>query len=221
MTETPPSPKLPLPVMLIGLVLMLLGVLGARYFLAPHQPTLASKPPPHYLQPGKPIADFALIDYNKRRFDLSRLKGKWTFLYFGYTNCPDVCPTTMLIMKSVWSRLPAADKADPTPQMVFVTVDPGRDTPERLKKYVRFYQPDFLGVTGKMDEIDKLTKQVGVAHSITPNKDGKGYSVQHGSQIILVDPNGDERAVFSPPHKVAELVNNYVRIRHYYNQRMK
>jgi protein SCO1/2 len=214
--ETPPQPRLSLPLMLIGLALMVLGVLAARYVLGPHQPALQDKLPPHYLQPGKPITGFDLIDYNKQRFDETRFKNRWTFMFFGYTNCPDICPTTMLVMKSVWAKLPAEAKAAPTPQLVFVSVDPDRDTPEKLKSYVQFYHPDFLGVTGKADQIDILTRQVGVLYGFDDDPDGKGYTVKHSAQIILVDPTGKMRAVFSPPHKVDDIVRSFVQIRNYY-----
>lgn len=202
--------------MFLGLVLVVAGILAARYVLGPKAPILSAKLPPHYLEPGKPISGFDLIDYNHQRFDASRFKGRWTFMFFGYTNCPDVCPTTLLVMKSVWAKLPAAAKAAPAPQLVFVSVDPDRDTPERLKKYVTFYRPDFIGVTGKADEIDILTRQVGVQYGFDDDPDGKGYTVKHSAQIILVDPKGMMRAVFSPPHKVDDLVRSFVQIRNYY-----
>jgi protein SCO1/2 len=214
--QTPPPQRLPLPVMLIGLVLMVLGVLIARYLLGPHEPALPADLPVTYLQKGKPITGLNLIDYNKQRFDESRFKGKWTFMFFGYTNCPDVCPTTMLVMKSVWAKLPDAAKTAPSPQLIFVSVDPDRDTPEKLKSYVRFYHPDFLGVTGKAGQIDVLTRQVGVLYGFDDNADNKTYTVNHSAQIILVDPAGKMRAVFSPPHKVDDILRSFIQIRNYY-----
>jgi protein SCO1/2 len=216
--DTPPQQKLSLPVMLIGLALMVLGVLTARYLLEPHQQELPRDLEATYLQPGKPITGLDLIDYKQQRFDESRFKGKWSFMFFGYTNCPDVCPTTMLVMKSVWAKLPAEAKAEPSPQMIFVSVDPDRDTPDKLKKYVTFYHPDFLGVTGKADQIDILTRQVGALYGFEDNPDGKGYTVNHSAQIILVDPSGKMRAVFSPPHKVDDIVRSFVKIRNYYQR---
>lgn len=204
--------------MLSGLVLLVLGVFAARYLMSPHTPAFLARPPAHYLQPGKPLKGFSLIDYDRKPFTPSRFRGKWTFLFFGYTNCPDVCPTTLLMLKTVWNKLPAEAKKAPAPQMVFVSVDPKRDTPARLKKYVSFYHRGFIGVTGKVTEINKLTHQAGINYSITKHPDGS-YTVNHSAQIILVDPKGEMRAVFSPPQKVNELVSGYVQIRHYYNER--
>lgn len=215
--------SLSLPVILIGLALMVGGVFAARFLLTPHTPD-SSQPADiqgTYLQDAKPITGFHLLDYNHKPFDASRFKGKWTFLFFGYTNCPDVCPTTLLMLKSVWAKLPTAAKAAPQPQIVFVSVDPDRDTLDKLKSYVTYYQPDFLGVTGQADQIDKLTNQVGVLYGFDDDPDGKGYTVKHSAQIILVDPTGKMRAVFSPPHKVDAIVNSFVRIRNFYEGKAK
>jgi len=217
MTDQTPSPKtLPLPVMLLGIVLLVAGVLVARYALGPHESASSGELPAHYLQPGKPITGFHLLDDNQQPFDTNRFKGKWTFMFFGYTNCPDVCPTSMLVMKSVWAQLPFKVKSAPALQMVFVSVDPDRDTLTRLKSFVTFYNPDFLGVTGKADQIDVLTKQVGVLYGFDDDPDNHSYTVQHSAQIILVDPTGQMRAVFSPPHKAEDLVHSFIQIRNYY-----
>lgn len=216
MTNPPPPPaRLPLPVILFGLALMVLGVLAARYLLGPHAQKLPDDLSATYLASGKPITGLDLVDDNQQRFDETRFKGKWTFMFFGYTHCPDVCPSTLLVMKAVWAKLPAIAMAAPSPQMVFVSVDPGRDTPQKLKSYVTFYRPDFLGVTGKPAQIDRLTRQVGVAYSIEPGPAANAYTVNHSAQIILIDPTGEMRAVFSPPYKVDDIVRSFIQIRNY------
>jgi protein SCO1/2 len=214
----PQRPQIPLPVTIAGMVLMLAGVLAARYLLTPQGASTSDSAPAHYLKDAKPISAFSLVDDNQQPFDPARLQGKWTFMFFGYTNCPDVCPTTLLVMKSVWGKMPAAAKTTPSPQMVFVSVDPDRDTPQRLKKYVHFFNQDFIGVTGKANDIDKLTRQVGVRYGFDDAADGKGYTVNHSAQIILIDPQGKMRAVLSPPHKVDDILQTYLKIRAYYNQ---
>ena len=103
-----------------------------------------------FLPSGKPLAPFSLVDQDGKAFDVDRLKGRWTFMFFGYTNCPDVCPTTLQTMKDAWKLLDkkSLDKT----QMVFVSVDADRDPPAVLKKYVNYFHPDFIGVTGKPDK---------------------------------------------------------------------
>jgi len=209
---------MPLPLTIAGMVLLLVGVLAARYLLSPHGQAISPEAPPHYLKDARRITGFSLLDDNNQPFAPGRLQGKWTFMFFGYTNCPDVCPTTLLVMKSVWAKMPAALKSAPGPQLVFISVDPDRDTPQRLKKYVRFFHPDFIGVTGKADQIDKLTNQVGVRYGFDDAADGKGYTVNHSAQIILLDPEGKMRAVFSPPHKADAILHEYIQIRNYYNK---
>ena len=201
----------------IALVAMVAGLLLAKYVIPTSRP-LPVLSGGTFLPEAKNLSPFQLIDYDGKPFGPKQLQGKWSFVFFGYTNCPDVCPTTMLVMKSVWAKLPAEAKAEPSPQMIFVSVDPDRDTPDKLKKYVTFYHPDFLGVTGKADQIDILTRQVGALYGFEDNPDGKGYTVNHSAQIILVDPSGKMRAVFSPPHKVDDIVRSFVKIRNYYQR---
>ena len=100
--------------------------------------------------------------------------------------------------------------------MVFVSVDPDRDTPELLKQYVRYFDPSFIGVTGKADEIDKLTGQLGILYGFE-DKDAEGnYNVNHSAQFVLIDPQGRLRAVISPPHDPATIASNFQTIRNYY-----
>lgn len=206
------------PLVIVGLAVMVAGALVAHYALGPRQSaSLPEDLQATYLPQGKPISGLQLSDHKQAVFDESRFKDKWSFLFFGFTNCPDICPTTMLVMKSVWNKLPEAAKQSPAPQMIFVSVDPQRDTLDKLQKYVTFYHPDFLGVTGEMDQIDMLTKQLGVLYGFEdPTEDGN-YTVNHSSQIILVDPQGNMRAVFSSPHLVDEIVRSFASIRNYYN----
>lgn len=209
-------------VSVLGIILMLLGMLVARYTLAPPSQQAQKHALPEglqatYLPQGKPVTGLDLIDFDQQRFDETRFKGKWSFLFFGYTNCPDVCPSTMLVLKSIWAKLPLEVKTEPALQIIFVSVDPDRDNPEKLKKYVTFYHPEFLGITGKPDQIDTLTRQLGVLYGFDDDEKGQGYTVNHSAQIILIDPQGMMRGVFSTPHQVDEIVHSFVEIRKYYN----
>lgn len=217
-TEKSTNKSINWPLVIVGLAVMVAGALVAHYALGPRQSaSLPEDLQATYLPQGKPISGLQLSDHNQAVFDESRFKDKWSFLFFGFTNCPDICPTTMLVMKSVWNKLPEAAKQSPAPQMIFVSVDPQRDTLDKLQKYVTFYHPDFLGVTGELDQIDMLTKQLGVLYGFEdPTEDGN-YTVNHSSQIILVDPQGNMRAVFSSPHLVDEIVRSFASIRNYYN----
>lgn len=101
------------------------------------------------LNPGKPIQPFDLLDHHGEKFDINRLKGKWTILFFGFTNCPDICPVTMHFLKSVKKSLIEKNAWDNV-QVGFLTVDPARDTVEQLSNYVPHFDPEFVGITGSV-----------------------------------------------------------------------
>lgn len=164
-----------------------------------------------FLPKGKPLHSFHLIDHNDKPFDLERFKGKWTFMFFGYTNCPDVCPLGMKVMQGVWKRLPT--ELLQKSQMVFVSVDPDRDSPAHLKSYVQYFYPDFIGVTGKADQIDILTREIGILYGFEdPEPGSKNYTVNHSAQIVLIDPDARLRAVFSPPHESDKIAATFQKI---------
>ncbi len=213
-------------ILTIGIVAMLLGSLFWLYlrphFMAPVQSGISSEQalPKEiasvYIPKGRPLAGIRLTDHNNQPFTEEHFKGKWSFLFFGFTHCPDVCPTTLLVMKAVWARMPEADKQAPEPQLLFVSVDPDRDTPQILKPYTTFYHPDFLGVTAEHKFLDILTTQVGALYGYEDGETEKDYTVNHSAQVILVDPQGHFRAVFSPPLQVDEIVKTFTAIREYH-----
>jgi protein SCO1/2 len=130
---------------------------------------------------------FALVDQRGAAVDQSLFVGKPSLLFFGYTHCPDVCPTTMGEMQGWFSAL--GDEAK-TLQGVFITVDPERDTPEILGDYVSFVSDRIVGVTGSQAEIDKVVKDWGVVAEKVPNDDG-GYLMNHTASVFLVNSKGE------------------------------
>ena len=150
----------------------------------------------------------SLVDQDRDTFDLQNLRGQWTLLFFGYTFCPDVCPATLATLHDVHERLGADDL-----QTVFVSVDPGRDTPERLGQYVRFFDPDFLGVTGGGDALRALTAQLGViAFQTEPDADGN-YLVDHTAAVLLLDPQARLVGLFRTPHEAEDIATRVRGIR--------
>ncbi|MDH5407055.1 MAG: SCO family protein [Gammaproteobacteria bacterium] len=169
-----------------------------------------------YLPQGKPLRPFQLVDHNGNKFDLARLKNKWTFVFFGYTNCPDVCPAALKIMQLAWDKMDA--KTLKQAQLVFVSVDADRDPPAKLKEYVTYFHPDFIGVTGKPDQLDIITGSIGVLYGFEdPEPGSKEYHVNHSAQIILIDPASNMRAVFSPPHDAESIARTFKQILSYSN----
>ncbi len=149
------------------------------------------------------IEPFSLVNHKGREFTLKDLKGKWTFLFFGYTFCPEVCPSTLDNLNGVYEYL-GQNGGRNDMQVVFVTVDPKRDTVEQLAGYIPYFNENFIGVTGEEREIKRLTAQLGVSYkSFNPsgNESDDEYQFYHTTSILLIDPLGSLVARFAPPHK--------------------
>jgi len=156
-----------------------------------------------YLAPARALPDFSLIDQAGRAFGPERLRGRWSLVFFGYTNCPDFCPTTLATLAAVEKRLREA-RAE-RPQVVFVSVDAKRDTPAQLAKYVPYFDPEFVGVTAADQKtIEAFAAKLGVAVVLTPKPDGS-YSVDHSGAIFVVNPAGQIRAVLTGPFSASAL----------------
>jgi len=178
----------------------------------------AARPPevPGFLWPDpKVLQGFALTDHRGEPFGLDRLIGRWSFLFFGYTHCPDVCPTTLSMLAKVAGERGADGVAGGRAQVVFVSVDPARDTPARLGEYVAYFDRDFLGVTGAEDALGSLTRQLGIFVSRdAPDGDGN-YLVGHSAAVLLIDPEGRLVGVFQAPHDPAGIADSFRRIRRF------
>lgn len=161
----------------------------------------------------KPVADFSLLDHQNNVFNAERFRGKWTFLFFGYTHCPDICPSTLFMMSRVEEKIVKKHSKDHHTQFVFVSVDPQRDTPEQLSKYVPNFSKTFVGVSGKEKQIKKLTRQFGVAYEIVKSPGKRDYLVNHTAAVFLVGPRGRYRAVFTTPHKPSDIVERFSIVR--------
>lgn len=170
----------------------------------------------HYLIGTKTISGMDMTDHTGQPFTEARFKGHWTFVFFGFVNCPDVCPTTMLVMQQVWKKLPDAAKADPKPQLLFISVDPERDTQDKLASYVTFYHPEFIGARANHDKLDAVVRQFGALYGYEDGTDKDNYTVLHSAQVLLVDPQGNMRAIFSSPLDPDKLTNTFVRIREFH-----
>ena len=160
---------------------------------------------------------FSLTDHNNVPFDEKRFKGKWTFVFFGYTSCPDICPATLYVLNSVQGLLEDATGEVPDDmQVVFISVDPERDTIETLAPYITHFNKTFIGATADKTEIDKLTRQFGAGYVLEPETAPGQYLVAHTSAIFLVDPLGRLVASFSQPHYPSTIASQYQKIQAYF-----
>jgi protein SCO1/2 len=160
------------------------------------------------LDVARPLPQFELVDQAGRAFRRDSLRGQWTLMFFGFTNCPDVCPTTLAELAEVRRKLKDLPAGD-LPAVVFVSVDPNRDTIETLGRYVAHFDPQFQGVTGQPVAIEALTHDLGVAVSVGPVSDDRNYTVDHSAAIFLIDPSAAFKAVFSSPHLANVIARDY------------
>ena len=145
------------------------------------------------------IKEFSMIDHLGDEVGLSAFRGKWTLVFFGFTTCPDICPTTLGVLSEA-----VLDLHKP-PQVIMVTVDQERDTPERLRNYVLAFHPDFRGFVGSFDETARLAEQLNVAFSKAPGDQPGTYLMAHTSSIILIDPEARYAGFIKAPHRVQHI----------------
>lgn len=143
------------------------------------------------------FSDFELIDHHGDTFDLSRLQGKWSVLFFGFSNCPDVCPTTLAVLNDMYGKLREGEQEKI--QVVMVSLDPERDTEEKLSQYVPYFNETFTGVTGNPHLIKRLAYELNIAYNKVPLGE-ENYTVDHSTQLVLVNPKGHYHGFFKAPH---------------------
>ena len=162
----------------------------------------------------RPLEHFELVNQDNERFNQTDLLGKWSFLFFGYTHCPDICPITMHTLRQVSGQLRSSGKTDPDQfNFVFVSVDGERDTPDHLKRYVGFFDPDFVGITGNREQVDSLASQLSVPYSIEEHPAGaREYLVNHSGAIFLVSPQGRLATLFQAPHDPGRITERFFAI---------
>lgn len=156
----------------------------------------------------RPLPAFDLVDQHGRPFGPERLAGQWTLMFFGYLHCPDICPATLATLATARRELAGLPPAL-QPQVVLVSVDPGRDTVDKLAGYIGFFDPAFVGVTGAPEQAKRLADGVGVVALPGPPDEYGNYSVDHSTAVFLVDPAGAIAAVFRAPHSPDGLANDY------------
>jgi len=161
----------------------------------------------------KPLTAFTLTDHRNRVFDLASLKGKWSFLFFGFTHCPDVCPTTLAVLARAHDNIAGNTLGAADVQFVFVSVDPNRDTAGELRQYVEYFDTSFLGVTGDNAQIANLAGQLGAAYQVAITPGMENYPVYHATAVFLVDPQARYHAVFTPPHDAEEISKRFKVVR--------
>lgn len=148
------------------------------------------------LQMPRKFSEFELTDHRGQPFGLDQLNGKWSLIFFGFTHCPDICPTTMAAASKMYAGLEDDEKEQL--QVVLISLDPERDTTEKLAEYVPYFNPDFVGATGNQYVLLKLATELNVAFSRVELENGD-YTVDHSGNMILINPYGHYHGFLKPP----------------------
>jgi len=163
------------------------------------------------------IEDFKLVNDQNKPYLNHNLLGHWTMMFFGFTHCPYVCPTTMSELNKTDELLSKQFRIK-KPHVVMVSIDPERDTPAEMNKYVHSFNKAFEGVTGDIKEINHFAKNMDVLYMRTEDKKSdKNYNIDHSASIMLINPQGQLQAFFSMPYEAKDLVHSYIKITKHYS----
>jgi protein SCO1/2 len=217
----------------IIIILLLAIVLIGGYFsfnknnkvaITPEIKALSLLPKPKVLD-----NKLAFTDHNNQPFSIAALQGKWSILFFGYTSCPDVCPMQMSLLKQFVSSAEITEK----PQAILVSIDPKRDTAERLKAYVQGFNPEFMGISAKKPELERFARELGVYYEYAETakgvdqdhsqhqhhdhkqhtaKENKPYELNHTASFILINPKGEYAGLFTAPYNIKKMVKAYNKV---------
>lgn len=149
-------------------------------------------------------ANFSLVNTDNQEFNLLSLRGKWTVLFFGYVNCPSICPATLGVAREAWNQF---DRNKLPAQFIFASLNPEQDTPTTLKKFLNQFHPNFMGVTGKKNEMDKLSTQLNIYANKVKLDNGEEI-IDHSPYLMLVDPKAQIKAILSPPLDADNIVKD-------------
>ena len=154
-----------------------------------------------------PLPEFTLRDQHGEPFTRNSLRGQTSLLFFGFTHCPDICPATLQQLSLARKQIAEASAGNALPAIVLISVDPERDTPEKLEQYVSAFGENVAGVTGTRESLLPLTSALGIYFERQP-LDGEDYTVSHSTAVLVVDNDANLRALFSAPHKTEYFVHD-------------
>jgi len=188
---------------LYGMIAALAAVLGVVVAVTVSQPRGTAELQSGTLLPQpRALPAFTLTDQDGQPFTAASLAGRWSVLFPGFTYCPDVCPTTLALLKQVKAGLGPESPL----RVVFLSVDPERDTPARLKSYIAQFDPAFIGVTVGEPELADVARALGIAYAKVPGASPESYQMDHSASMILLNPQGQIVAYLTPPFEAGRLV---------------
>lgn len=158
-----------------------------------------------YYQQPRSVDKVVLTDHLGQTFENKDFNGKWSLIFFGYTSCPDVCPTTLQELNFIYDDL--KDISENT-QVLLVSVDPQRDTQDKLAKYIGYFNPEFKALRANHSVLFPFARNLGLMYGITgtgdEEEDDEHYLVDHSASLVLINPNGDISAIFKPQHELGQ-----------------
>lgn len=192
----------------IAMLSLLAGTLLWRSFQAqdtPAQPSLLLLPEP------RAIADFSLVDQRGKPFSRKELEGNWSLLFFGFTSCPDICPNTLFQLQQARQILLEEVAETELPRFYLVSVDPERDTPEKLASYLDYFDPAFTGLSGADEQLRALSLQLGIAYHVSAHEPGAtDYNVDHSAALLLLNTEAQLVGVMPAPHDGARIARDLI-----------
>lgn len=198
-----------LPRVLVIIIPLSLGILFSQYLSQRHGSLEGVSA--IVLPEARALPEFVLEDHHGHEFKKENLKGQWSFIFFGYTHCPDVCPTTLTSLNQVDEILKKVSGVV-LPKTIFISVDPERDSKELLAEYVPYFNAEFIGVRGSLQQLQALTSPLGIAFGREGDGEQDNYEVFHSARILLIDPRARLKALFSSPHDVNKIAADYISI---------
>jgi len=182
-------------IIIVAVAATIVGALSFKQFTQLSLPESAL-----YYQQARDIKTFELTDHNGKSFSKEQLKGKWSLVFFGYTSCPDVCPTTLQNLGFIYDELKSAANNS---QVLLVTVDPKRDTQEKLSQYIAYFNAEFIALRAGHEVLFPFARNMGLMYAI--NGEGEDYLVDHSASLVLINPDGKIAAIFKPEQAIGKV----------------
>ncbi|MFT2092172.1 SCO family protein [Paraglaciecola sp. 2405UD69-4] len=186
----------------IALVALILGLIASVY-IAPPQTGPQTEHISLYPQ-ARALPDFELVTHKGEALTIADLKDHWSLVFVGYTYCPDICPTTLAELKGIYPELQKIPTDKPL-QVIFISVDPNRDSTERLNEYINFFDPDFIAATAEHVQLFPFVRAMGMMYSMTESTDNPNYLVDHSSSVVVINPSAQVIGRFKPDFSVGKL----------------
>ena len=195
------------------MLILLMGVAAAGAWLLGYSPLLQQTEPRFAMRLPQTtrLPEFQLLNHNGDVLTNDWFNDRWTLVFFGFTNCPDICPATLQLLSAARRQIAAADSEAMLPDILLISVDPERDTVDLLQQYVSHFGEGVSGATGTIAELSKLTRTLGVYFEKQPaasETELQDYNVAHSAHVIVIDQRGNYYAVFSAPHSIEAFVTD-------------